>query len=303
MFDEIPILTKINPPPQVLNQIPEPFIYNNLCFTPKYLHFKENPQKNPIIQYYYTELNNLRIQMNYNELFIFNSWHKFFKGNNHSDYTFSDFINTAENLEEIFKIQNIRNSKIICRLAFGCNIEMNSEKIYPNWIMYKRKRPNSMTAKGKQYGACFDMTDYKIKGYNKTMEVSIHNKQSLEKDLFRIEFETRIRHLKQQKIYISTVNDLYNKDNLRLLTNNLINKYSNIINKTSMNLGYLTTQQICKMAIMETPKYREYIKKHHNLTFKRFFKEYKIITQQDKESTKNDVKNAIKDKFFSLIES
>lgn len=81
MIDNLNIGVIIKPPIQVAQQTSEPFDINGIYFKPIW---HENGYKS-----YNAVLDNLKLNILNDRLSINNSWHKYYKGNNYSDYALS----------------------------------------------------------------------------------------------------------------------------------------------------------------------------------------------------------------------
>jgi hypothetical protein len=273
MIDTVNIDVIIKPPIEVAQQISEPFFMNGISFIPE---FHENGYKT-----YNAILDNLKLNILHDRLTIKNSWHKYYKGNNYSDYPLSEIEQTLCKLENKIGL-SIEDAKIT-RLAYGCVIKENPNLNYPNWLYLKTNPARPMFSGTKTYGSFFNMIDYRFKGYDKRFEVLKHNRIDLNEDYFRIEKEVKyMRHLKVRKepININTTKDLFNKDILNQLGLDLLNTYRKIEMKQIMNLEQIDIKDLAKLAMMQNSDIRDVLKRKHNKSYKRYKERFKELSNE-----------------------
>lgn len=294
MIDELNTIIQIKPPLEVIQQTKKTFIANGIKFIPKW---------NPINDFitYNGMLGNLRLSINYDKLSIKNSWHKFYKGNNYSDYSFTDLQKTYEKLESELDISIIDAD--IKRIAYGCVIKTNSKNEYSKWKFLRTKEPYPIHNKGIQYGNSFNFNEYKVKGYDKTYEVWKHDGIRIESDLFR--FEKEINYLKylRRTIPIYKVKDVLNKEILIRLSNDLLKTYKMIEKDQQYNLKGLTTKELYSLAIMKDNAIRNEFKENHNKTYKRYMRLYKNILEGKLNANADEIESLISDKLNTLLNS
>lgn len=165
MIDTIKVIVDINAPRIVKRRSNEPFFRKGLLFVPHY------NQTLGTITGYSSKIENLKLFMTDESLYITNSIHKYWKENNYTDYTLTDIVKTICKLEDKlgFPIQNNK----ITRIAYGCVIREDPYLNFPNWKYFKEKLPEYMVSKGKRYGSKFNFTDYSFKGYDKAFELKM----------------------------------------------------------------------------------------------------------------------------------
>ena len=190
------------------------------------------------------------------------------------------------------------------RIAYGVVINENPYENYPNWIYYKTKTPLPMYHNGKVYGAFFQFTDFKFKGYDKTFEVWKHGGKRIAENYFRIETETNnMRHLRNRKepININTPKDIFNFEILQQLGDDLLTKYRTIEKRPVMNFKKLTTHQLGIISSMQLEPIREHLRKHRPKTYKRYKKQFRELTGGANAEYYNGVEEKIKLKLSELI--
>jgi hypothetical protein len=294
VFDDVKIQVDIAVP-KGYNKAKKPFEQYGLLFTPSYIAGKD------AIRQYVAEHRNLYLTIDYNILTISNSLHKFHKGNNYSDYTYTDFTHTIEELSDFFstdlKIATIK------KIAWGCNIEVEEPSaVYGSWLSLKNSYPLPMSKGNKTYGAKFNFTDYNLKGYNKTEEVKMHNKVTIPAGLLRIETEVKyMKHLQQKGISISTLSDLYKKQNLETLINTITGKYKGIITKPIMNFTNLSPNEMKLLLSMQDKQYREAVAKNHARSYKEDKRRFKALLTNQKNDSNGKIELMLQDKLTHLI--
>ncbi len=221
----------------------QPFKYRELEFNPNY--FKGR------INYWYAMLENLRIQIFSDTLKISNSIHKYYKGNNYSDFHLSELHEAFELLSkclgiDIFKAQ-------IKSFEIGCNILFKTQKPFLNGLnSYNGNYFDPMKDKKTEYGKKLFATDYNIKFYDKTTQVKIKDKITIPDHLLRFEFEVKyLRYLQKKGIPIYSVEDLFKPKIIGKIIHEIFKVYKGL-NKiiipdlTSLDIGELKCYAILK---------------------------------------------------------
>lgn len=269
MLDNLTLEIEISIPRRVMQHTNVQFEWKDILFVPDY-------KKEGGYCGYIGNWNNLQLKIFQDKLVIRNSWHKFNKGNNYSDYSIKDIENTLFALEDKFGIQ-IWDAKIY-KIAYGCVINEDPYLNFPNWKYLITKEQTPMIAKGgKKYGACFYFGDYKFKGYDKTYEVKIHDGLKIPDNLFRIECEVKyMRHLTKRRIpiLITKAKDLCDPEKMQYLAEDLFEKYNKIEKDSVMILKGKSIHELNIIASMSTPLIRKELRKEHNKTYKRYKKAY-----------------------------
>jgi|GEM_PF-5500732 len=125
---------------------------------------------------YYTKWRNLVIIVNPKKDYVIikGSLHKFYHGNNYSQFTFNDYLKCLTLLND--KLGVDPSNSIIKRFEFGYNLllQMNPIEIIERIIAYRRTRFAQMV-KGKAgtLGVYCDFDRMKIKVYNKSKQYSL----------------------------------------------------------------------------------------------------------------------------------
>lgn len=296
MIDELNTTIQIIPPPEAISQVKEPFEFNDVLFYPKW-------NDNKMITYY-ANIENLKLNLIHDKLCIKNSWHKYLLGNNYTDYKFTNMEETFLKLEGHIK-QNLGIAQVK-KIAYGCVIRENPILNYPNWLHLKNTIPQPMLSKGRQYGCFFPFSDYKFKGYDKSFEVWRHDGARIPEDYFRIEKEVKyLRHLQDRKnpIQLRYVRDIFNKDLLYQLANDLFENYNNITKRPIMENIETSLKDLQILAIMQNEPIRERLRQEHGKTYKNYNKRFKQLTSGENGLYYCKVGDKIKDKLELLINS
>lgn len=250
---------------------------------------------------YIGSLENLRLEVvRGDKLVITKSWHKFFKGDNHSDFSFTDLKDTVFNLEERLGLL-IKEAEIM-RFEYGCNIEAAPEPIYQNWQFLHGDEGIKMKPyhSSKVYGHKFSKTEYSIKCYDKKYESKIDSIKALT----RIEVEVkRLRHIQKGSIPIPIykVKDLLIKDNLALLGEDLLKKYRSIKMYQVPNFKGLTAHQANVWAAMNNNQVRKHFKKDRKDTYKNYNKILKEIQKSNTDVKHQKLVEQISTKWKELL--
>lgn len=295
MIDELNTELLIRPPLPVRQQTAKPFSFHGLKFIPQW-------HDTGYISYN-SQLENLRIKIVFDKLYILNSWHKYYLKNNYSDYRLTDIKKTYTKLE--YNLGECLEEAKVKRIAYGCVINENPYQLYPNWLYYKGKQPDTMTGKtGTRYGAKFKFTDFCLKGYDKTFEVWEHDRENIDENYFRLETEVKyMRHLhnRLEPINIFTPKDVFNPLILQQLSTDLMTKYRTIEKRPIMDLTGLSTHELNIIATMQNDTIRTHLKNEHNKTYKRYQKEFKTLTTGENAEFYNNVEDKIERKLSQLI--
>lgn len=290
MFDTLKITAPIDVPPQHFRGNTT-FQYNNLTFSPVFIKGTNT------VKYFNSTYNNLDLVIRDNQLTISNSFHKFYHGNNYTDYTLSQFKETINTLSDIFST-DITQAQIQ-KIAWGCNIPHNKpSSIYTNWQSLRGKQPLAMVSKNKQYGNKFHLTNYSFKAYNKTQEVKMHDGITIDDSLLRVEVEVKyLKQLQTKGIAINTVNSLLNPTIYNVLITEFLNTYAAIQHTPQIDYTNLPLNQARILAGMQALKFVEHLKKNHNSTYKKDISTYRKLTIQH---TTQSIDNLLKDKLNYL---
>src|SRR5688572_20689289 len=85
MIDNILAIARIIPPTEVVNKTKETFYWKGILFKPVYGKGNEE-----FIKKYIGDYKELRFELENENLSVSNSLHKFYKGNNYTDFSFTE---------------------------------------------------------------------------------------------------------------------------------------------------------------------------------------------------------------------
>ena len=190
MIDDVVFVVSIQPPESVIEESESPFVWNGLRFTPFF--------RNGIVSSYSSNLRNLRLKINYDELFISGSLHKFYHGNNWGDFTWKEIQEVISQLSQIFG-EGFLHSRIT-NFSFACNLKIDPIEYLSSLSSIKGRGPTEMLGgiNHKAYGKYIKMADYRYKLYNKQLETLWHYDKKIEL-ILRIEKEFRIKPASRRK--------------------------------------------------------------------------------------------------------
>lgn len=290
MYDTIKIINELEYIPKQANELQKtPFDWNGFLWIP---HFKDS--NTPL--YYKSSFKNLNMRLVGRKLIITNSLHKLYHGNNFDSFTYNQVCKAIILLDNQLPI-NVYNAKIL-KLSVGIVIKEKPQLIFNEWLYYLGKSFIPMMNYNKTYGAKFYLTDYSIKGYDKTYEVKNHNQLQLDDSYFRFEIEgkTKIFNNKTNNIGIHTVNDLIDHNKFKKLGILLQKKYVQIEKQAKLDLSKLTIKEKRLIASITNSEIKESIRKQHPDTYKKDRKKYnQIIKNCDNSEFQNQVINKLSD--------
>tara|TARA_B110000908_G_C10268035_1_gene466812 strand:- start:9506 stop:10399 length:894 start_codon:yes stop_codon:yes gene_type:complete len=262
LYDTIKIKYQVtNLPIEVLEQREESFIWKGIKWCPTY---NDKTQK---VNGYKTSVDNLDLRLKGSTIFCNNSLQKWYMGNNYEPFAYSQVVKALKKLDSILPF-NVYNANIHY-LAVGTIIEEEAKPILDPWLSLNGKPPIPMLGANMQYGKKFYLSDYNVKGYDKTFEAKTHDRVKLNKQLFRFELEIYTRNLNKRKnpIGIYTVKDLVDKKKYQMLADELLSKYEKIEKKQSIPLSQLNNKEKEVLALFQNQEILRQYKVDHFETF------------------------------------
>jgi len=283
-------------PKQVMEETKLSFEWCGLIWIPKLNKFD-------FPTFYFCELMNLYLVLRGNEISVTNSLQKFYMGNNYEAFSYTQVVEAFEKMNDLLPF-NIY-AAAVKKIAVGTVIQEDADPILNTWISYSNKKAFPMLSRNKMYGLKYFLTEYDIKGYNKTTEVKHHNNINLNQQYFRFEVEVkRINNLNRgkNKIGIYTVQDLINPIKYQKLTHYLIDKYRKIEKKPIINLNETSLKEKRLMACFKDIDVLNSIKKQHPDSYKKDRREYNHLTNKLNDNTfQNQIINKLKQQIqFSI---
>lgn len=290
MFDTIKIKNKlVSVPKQVAKSTKTPFNWKGFEWIPVF-------GNNNFPRCYTSKQKNLQLKIEGNYLFITNSLQKYYKANNYTPFTYQEVLTAIFNLDKDLPI-DVYTADII-KLSVGVVINENPKLILNEWISYASKAYTPMMKKNKIYGSKFHLTDYYLKGYDKTFEVKNHNQINLDRDTFRFEIEGKTKYFnnKTNNVAINKVNDLLDYGKIKKLGHILLQKYIEIEKVPELDFSTLSLKQKRMYAAFTNYEIQRSIKKQHPNTYKKERIIYnKMIEKLDNSDFQNQVINKLKD--------
>jgi hypothetical protein len=298
VFDTINIKNEVNQLPKQAKELQEtPFNWCGFRWIP---HFSDSSQP-PI--FYYSKVKNLYLKLVGHQLFVSNSLHKLYHNNNYIPFTYSQVVEAFKILNKHLPIK-IFDSKII-KISAGVVINENPQKIFNEWQYFLGKEYLPMKDRNKIYGAKYHLTDYQIKGYDKTFEVKNHNQVKLDKPYFRFEIDNCkpiVLNNKTNNIGIHTVNDLLDREKFKKIGKMILDKYIRIEKVPKLDMSTLSLKEKRIYAEINNYEVKESIRKQHPDTYKKDKKEYtNFIKRYDNSDFQNQVINKLKEQIIYSI--
>ena len=289
MYDTIKIKYQVtNLPIEVLEQREESFIWKGIKWCPTY---NDKTQK---VNGYKTSVDNLDLRLKGSTIFCNNSLQKWYMGNNYEPFAYSQVVKALKKLDSILPF-NVYNANIHY-LAVGTIIEEEAKPILDPWLSLNGKPPIPMLGANMQYGKKFYLSDYNVKGYDKTFEAKTHDRVKLNKQLFRFELEIYTRNLNKRKnpIGIYTVKDLVDKKKYQMLADELLSKYESIEKKQSIPLSKLNNKEKETLALFQNQEILKQYKIDHFETFRSRRTVYNKIKKLSNNTYLNYIKEQLK---------
>lgn len=202
MIDDLVLVMEIDPPESILISPELPFQWNGVPFSPFY-------RKGELMKYV-AELKNLRLVINDSKLTLSGSLHKFYHGNNSSDFTWREIQAVLELLTEVIGEEFAKAQ--LKKLTFACNLPIDAKQFLDRLISIKGRMPANMVGgvNHKPYGKYIKMTHSRLKIYNKKEEVAYHDRKRIQATL-RIEIELNLKAAASRQknpIDLKTVSEL-----------------------------------------------------------------------------------------------
>ncbi|WP_299673471.1 hypothetical protein [uncultured Tenacibaculum sp.] len=272
MYDTLKIKHQvIQLPKEVIEQQENPFFWKGLKWTPIF-----NKKTNQV-KAYETTVNNLKLELKGNIISCNNSLQKWYIGNNYELFTYSKVVEALKKLDSVLPF-NVYNANIHY-VAVGTVVEEEAKPILNTWLSLNGKTPITMLGANKEYGKKFYLTDYNVKGYDKTFEVKTHERIIIGKPIFRFELEIYTRNLNKRKnpIGIYTVKDLIDKKKYKMLADELMSKYDKIEKQQTIPLSQLTNKEKEVLALFQNQEILKQYKIDHSETFSNRRKVYNRI--------------------------
>ena len=294
MIDCIVLLAFILPPREVREQSVIPFIWKGLTFFPQFVTAE-------LVTNYVAEWGNLRLMIKGDHLIVRNSLHKFFKGENYSDFTYTEVCNAIDLLFLQLEIKEHEFS--VKKLEFGLNVNMNIQvsELLPCLLFYKGKEFDNLRSKAHKYGVKCFLTEYCVKVYDKVKQVKDKDLISLDGNLMRFELQFNV---KRKIPGVSSLKDLKEPENLELLFQECLKALKNIEIKEMSDLSLLKSRDRELLFAGKMKDFWVNEKKISPENYKKRKAKYKAISQYSKTGNlRGEIEKLLTDKFWNLMGS
>jgi len=289
MIDYIILSVEIKMIDHVYQCINKSFIVFGLNFDPEI--------RNGIVIKYVSECRGLRITIRGQELIIQNSLCKFYHGYNHINFTYTELLRTKTYLEE-FLGMSLEDAKV---KSFEYGVMINVLKpslVFDILGMYKNRKPQEMSYKGKVYGVFYENSTHKIKIYDKTLEAK-RNNFNLDFGLLRIEKKASKTHLNSSPRFVDnqiyTFGDICKRKTFQLLGDDLIQSLCRIeLNDVTYYKEDLTIKDLRILGYMQNYPVRGLVKQYHKKSYEEDQKRFReILSDKNQNNFDNFIMSVI----------
>jgi len=249
------------------------------------------------IKNYQALVRNLQFTVTQEEIKISNSLHKFYCGNNYSDYNADQLAATIKDIE--FCTGILAEEFIIKKIECSLNIVTESDAVdyLPMFLEYRTVFPQKVYVGKKPYGINYNLTDYRIKIYSKNEELKRTDRITLTTNILRFEIQIRQNRLLKE---IFTLKDLASRN----VRENVFDFYFKIFGKIKTK-GIEDFSRINQkhLALYYAGKIGEYWneeKKHNVNTAKSKRKLYLELLEQVNQETPLHFLDLLRQKFAEL---
>jgi hypothetical protein len=290
MVDDLKIEIPIEPPIEFKEKVTYPFQLNGFVFSPDF-------NKNGDVVSYSGHCRNLFVKMISGKLLVMNSWHKFYHGENYSDFTWEELQGCLEILSEIFGDEFWKSR--ITKLTVSVNLSIDAEQVISRLISFDGSPMEPMRPRNSRsvYGKRFATANYNVKVYNKEFEMDRVEKVEIPPTL-RIEKEMKLPYFQKRRknpIKIYTPMDLLDAKSFDMLAFEL---YSVV---WSLGFSYGIDPMVVQdfhdatvVVFMGDPDYRKVLKKKSNYrTYKNHERRYEELRNEFKVENYNEILSAL----------
>lgn len=260
--------------------------------------------KTRIVTKYKAQIENLHITYFHrtSTIRVSNSIHKFAKGNNYSDMSFSELLHALQKIVEITGIDLEHWS--IKKLEIGFNIETEKKgtEYLSLFSTFKNKTPDKMRNDAFWYGVKWFFTEYNIKIYDKTAEVKRHDRVLLDTNILR--FEIAINRFRKIP-FVKFLSDLQDKNKLRSLFDFFRSEVKRIEMIESVDLSQVGKERDVEMFFAsQNELYWQYQKKINPEGVKKKRNRYlRILDEVSTQNVMNEFIEKLNEKFYQFIGS
>ncbi len=257
--------------------------------------------KNFEIVKYQCAYKNLLLTLNEKELIVTNSLHKLMKGNNYSDFRFSELISAVNEIENITGIS--ASEFKIRKLEFAINITVpiQAADYLTKFSDYKGREFDKMRNNHLWYGIKYIFTEYSLKIYDKSKQVKIADRIDINQNILRFEV---VYNCQRKLTAIDNLSDLKDLKKSNLLFNQFILMIKKISCFGNEDFSNLKNSERERYFAAKIPEYWKSLKSHNINTYKTNKKRF--IEIQNKVNAKDlieDFEHDLTVKFNYLINS
>lgn len=250
---------------------------------------------------YQTIFKNLRFTIKANSFIIDNSLHKFYKGNNYSDYSFFELVETVDQIE---RLTNIKAEDLnVKKLEFALNIitDKPAYKYLSMFSDFKIKEYDKMKSKAFWYGIKYVFTEYTLKIYDKSEMVKRTESINIYQNILRFE----IQYIRNRRLTsINTLADLINKEKINSLFQELIEQVERLNCIGNENFSEVSSRDREIYFAGQNERFWITEKDLNRNTAKDKRKRYRIIQQKiSKRNMIEEFAEKLKHKYNKLIET
>lgn len=291
MIDYIEIETDAVPDTLLDNGADLPFVWRGIQFVPIYMETNDMPLRG-----FKGRLKGLRLEASNGKLTVSNSLHKFYKGENYSDFTFTEL---SFAIDELCRQLGIEPHKWrVKKLEFGVNVSLKEPfaQYLRQFNNYKGKRFAPMLDKSRPYGVKCFLEEYRVKVYDKTEELRRHYQIPIDENIMRFELEfIKVRPI----AFIGTLDALLNKETIRQLADKLLKAFEDIFITESADFSKMSGRDVELYFAGQSLDYWTTVKAMSKETAKKRKQRFKLVCNEIKTG---DVKQEIFDALRAKIE-
>lgn len=273
MVDNVLLYYPYPPPQPIIRANGDPIEWGGYWYYPKYL--------NGEIQAYEAKIKNLKVVCYPERVYVSNSLHKFFLGNNWGTFTRLNLKDAIRQLSEIMLVDIGRAT--VKKIEYGVNINTYPDTVIQSLISFKNKPYLPMASNGTIYGKVADFTEYRIKGYNKSFQVGKADGIYLNKPIFR--FEVAAKNSRQVTRIAGKqllAKDLFKYKTFDAMGNDLSRKFNQSMKANTLDLNGLTPDDIKLIAVMQNEQTRAEIMLNHKRTYRNYRAKYDSLIKKNR---------------------
>lgn len=294
MIDNVTLVKECRPPLKFFKTKWKPVEYNGVLFYPKY--------KNGDLIRFDGKLRNLLLCYYPEKVYLMNSLHKYWHGNNYGDFYLAEVKDAIQCINDQTSIN--WNDAITKKIEYGCNLpNINTQATVGSMLSYKGKGFLPTSKNGIKYGTYCGFDDYDLKGYDKKFEVGKTDKITLRNPVFR--WEISIKKMRAIKNIVPdplTVGELLTTKTMDALAGDAVNKYNKTARMQTFHLHKLTAHEKLVLAAMLNDYIRSDIKMHHKEAYKKYQRFFKKVISNKDICVVDNIEQLMAEKFNQLIQ-